>query len=517
MSAKKYKCLTLREKLKIIDEVNSGGKRKKDIAEEYGIPASTLSTILKQEELVRQRMVSGNLNNKRVRKSEFPEVEECLIKWFKQCRDHNVSVGGPILKEKAEHFAKSFGYNNFRASNGWLEKFKQRHDIVFRKVCGESASVDDSVCKNWKEELKTMLKDYDPKNIFNADETALYYQCLPDKTLTFKNEKCHGGKNSKVRATLLLASNMTGTEKLKPFMIGKYNKPRCFAGVKSFPFEYVANPKAWMNSTVFGQWLLKLDKQMKKEKRKILLFIDNCTAHNDIPELDAIKVQFLPANTTSKLQPLDQGIIKNFKTLYRKEVVKHILTSIEEEKNIVPINILQAMRMAKKSWENVTQQTIANCFKACGFVNEETEPEILTVTPDPVEDPIESEWNVIMAHCNMNNNTTFEDFVEVDNDVAVAGTLTDDEIVAAVADRDEAGADDDDGSGADDETGADELHFVTIKEARRAVETIHTFIEQSSDICDSVFSAIVAIENTIDIQSKRAMKQSRITDFFNSD
>lgn len=133
-------------------------------------------------------------------------------------------------------------------------------------MCGESASFDDNVCKNWKEELKTMLKDYDPKNIFNADETALYYQCLPDKTLTFKNEKCHGGKNSKVRATLLLASNMTGTEKLKPFMIGKYKKPRCFAGVKSFPFEYHANPKAWMNSYLFGQWLLKLDKQMKRRK-----------------------------------------------------------------------------------------------------------------------------------------------------------------------------------------------------------------------------------------------------------
>lgn len=45
--------------------------------------------------------------------------------------------------------------------------------------------------KNWKEELKTMLKDYNPKNIFNADETGLYYQCLPDKTLTLKKEKCY--------------------------------------------------------------------------------------------------------------------------------------------------------------------------------------------------------------------------------------------------------------------------------------------------------------------------------------
>lgn len=477
MSAKKYKCLTLGEKIKIIDEVKSGEKRKKDIAEEYGIPASTLSTILKQEDILRKRMVAGNLNHKRVRKSEFPEVEECLLKWFKQCRDQNISVGGPILKEKADAFAKSLGRDNFRASNGWLEKFKQRNDIVFRKVCGESASVDDNVCKDWKEELKTFLKDYEPKNIFNADETALYYQCLPDKTLTFKNEKCHGGKNSKVRATLLLASNMIGTEKLKPFMIGKYKKPRCFTGVKSFPFDYDANPKAWMNSKVFAQWLLKLDKQMKKEKRKIILFIDKCTA-------------------------------QNFKTLYRKEVVRHIVSNIEDEKVIVPINILQAMRMANKSWENVKQETIANCFKACGFVKEDTEPEIITPL-DPAEDvAIESKWNTVMAHLN-EHNTTFEDYVDVDSDVAVTGTLTDEEIAASVAERDdETGADDDDGN-------EQEIHFVTTKEARCAIETIRTFVEQSNDIGDYVFSAVVTIENTIDMQCNNALKQSRITDFFN--
>jgi transposase-like protein len=64
-------------KIKIIDSVKSGEKRKKDLAEEYGIPASTLSTILKQEDLVGQQIETGNLDHKRVRKSEFPELEEC--------------------------------------------------------------------------------------------------------------------------------------------------------------------------------------------------------------------------------------------------------------------------------------------------------------------------------------------------------------------------------------------------------------------------------------------------------
>jgi len=53
-------------------------------------------------------------------------------------------------------------------------------------------------------------------------------------------------------------------------------------------------------SELFAEWILRIDKQMKIQKRKILLFIDNYPAHNIIPNCQAIKVKFLPPNTTSK-------------------------------------------------------------------------------------------------------------------------------------------------------------------------------------------------------------------------
>lgn len=61
---------------------------------------------------------------------------------------------------------------------------------------------------------------------------------------------------------------------------------------------------------------------MKINRKKILLFIDNCAAHTDLPALANVKVMFLPANITSKLQPLDQGIIHTFKRFYRREVLR---------------------------------------------------------------------------------------------------------------------------------------------------------------------------------------------------
>lgn len=79
----------------------------KGILQKNMVPQSTLSTILKNQNSILQKS-SENLSHKRRRIVEFPDIEECLIKWFKQCRENNVSLGGLILKEKALFFAKFF-------------------------------------------------------------------------------------------------------------------------------------------------------------------------------------------------------------------------------------------------------------------------------------------------------------------------------------------------------------------------------------------------------------------------
>lgn len=55
------------------------------------------------------------------------------------------------------------------------------------------------------------------------------------------------GKKSKNRITVLVGSNMTGTEKLPLLVIGKSARPRCFKKAV-IPVGYAANKKAWMRS-----------------------------------------------------------------------------------------------------------------------------------------------------------------------------------------------------------------------------------------------------------------------------
>lgn len=178
----------------------------------------------------------------------------------------------------------------------------------------------------------------------------MFYKCLPNRSMCFHTELCHVGKCSLERVTILLAANVNGLEKLKPLMIGKSRKQHCFKNVKSFPMLYKANKKTWVTS-LFSECVCSLNEEMKKEKRKILLFIDNCNSQKDVPSLSHIRIEFLPPNTTSKLLPFSPNLINNFKTFYRQEIVITILDAMNKgrtSKITVHITITIANNGSKK-------------------------------------------------------------------------------------------------------------------------------------------------------------------------
>ena len=55
-------------------------------------------------------------------------------------RERNVSIGGHIIRKKALDFAKELNITDFKASEGWLDWWKNRHNVVFRKVSGKERS-----------------------------------------------------------------------------------------------------------------------------------------------------------------------------------------------------------------------------------------------------------------------------------------------------------------------------------------------------------------------------------------
>ncbi|XP_050335026.1 tigger transposable element-derived protein 4-like [Bactrocera neohumeralis] len=274
-----------------------------------------------------------------------------------------------MLMMKANEFGEAVGAN-FKCSSGWLDRFKKRHNICFGKICGESASVDQSVTNDWLlQTWPTISNNYSMDNIFNADETGIFYKMLPDKTHKMKGETCSGGKMSKERITAMICANASGTVKRKLLVIGKYNNPRCFKNVKTLPVDYCANNKSWMTSQTFTDYLKKWDCELIKAKTKILLLVDNCPAHPQV-HLHNIKLHFLPPNTTSVLQPMDQGLINSLKQSYRKQHLMKIMDLPEEANPTKAVNLLDAVNMLSVAWESVSKETIRNCFRHAGLVKD---------------------------------------------------------------------------------------------------------------------------------------------------
>ena len=99
--------------------------------------------------------------------------------------------------------------------------------------------------------------------------------------------------------------------------------------------------------------------------RKVLLLVDNCSAHpKHVEGLRNIELFFLSPNTTSKIQPYDAGIIRAFKMHYRRRFYRTLLEGYEIGiPNAEKINILDAMNLAISSWTiDIQASTIANRF-----------------------------------------------------------------------------------------------------------------------------------------------------------
>ncbi len=214
---------------------------------------------------------------------------------------------------------------------GWILNIK------YSVLSGESADVCQGDVDDWKLRLKDICQGYELKDIFNTDESGLLFRMIMTRSLVEKGDSCKGGKLSKERITFIPCTSALG-EKLKLLVIGKSKNPRCFKGYTkdNLGVFYESNQKAWMTNAIFEPWLKKLNNKMALQHRKILLLMDNCSSHS-APKLSNVKIVFFPPNTTSKLQPMDAGIIQTVKLLYRKKLLGHLIFKMEDATNATEI------------------------------------------------------------------------------------------------------------------------------------------------------------------------------------
>ena len=178
-----------------------------------------------------------------------------------------------------------------------------------------------------------------------------------------------GRKRSKERITASFCVNMEG-EFEETLVVGRTEKPRCFenASMTNLPVHWKHNKKAWMTIDIFDAWLKRFDRKMRAKGR---LLVDNASSHDKDLHLTNINLQFLPSNSTSRLQPLDQGIIKAIKAHYRKRLMEAALVCLDQGKYksevVKSVTVLDACYWLASAVKSVKKTTVKKCFAMSGF------------------------------------------------------------------------------------------------------------------------------------------------------
>ncbi|XP_014679538.1 PREDICTED: jerky protein homolog-like [Priapulus caudatus] len=386
--------LKVEQKLDIIRRLENGATQAR-IAEEFGIGTSTVSDIFKQRDtlkkFVSETAVFEVAAKRKVMRSAINEaVDQATYCWFLQQRASNTPLSGEFIKAQALKFNKiclrdgTGGNPDFKASCGWLQKFKERHGIRGRSVQGEILSTNPHAVDLFLNQLEEIIADGElsREQIYNCNETGLYFKVLPHRTLVGPREKtAPGSKKSKDRLTLLATFNATGTHKLPLLLIGKSKKPKCFKNVNmaALPVTYKNQKNACMDSDIFNQWFkhyfvlaVRRHLTLKGLPAKAILLIDNSHLHPYAGEMTSedgqIRCVFLPPNTAPLLQPIYQGILETTKRIYRKNLVKKILSEPDNSSEgilnfIKSLTIKDAVYMSAEAWNAVKANTISKCWR----------------------------------------------------------------------------------------------------------------------------------------------------------
>ncbi|GFV39016.1 tigger transposable element-derived protein 1 [Trichonephila clavipes] len=348
--------ISLETKLAILDRLGKG-ERSTAIGKHFNLGESTVRAIKKNEAAIRKSVISGTrLSTKFAsyrRDVLLERTERAIAIWIEEQVQRRIPVSGYLIQEKALQFYKSMKQSEpststslagkeFSASKGWLTGFLKRNALHNIKITGESATADEGAPKIFPEELAKIIEDgdYSADQVFNADEIGLYWKKLPNRTYIAKDEKTASGhKASKDRVTLLFCSNASGDRMLKPLLINKSLRPRALKA-----------------------------------------------SH---PQLEHPNVQlvFHPPNTTSLIQPLDQGIIATFKKYYIKTTYKFILNKLENESLTVKdvwkqFSIFDCLIHVASASAQIRPRTLNACWKkiwtACVTDNTTTQTSTLS-------------------------------------------------------------------------------------------------------------------------------------------
>lgn len=182
---------TLAQRIEVLDWYHANGKNQSKTAKHFEaifpnlmIKQPLVSAWVKDEKKWRDDMEhsrdSHSSNVKRARQTQHPEVTEMMDLWVLAAMADKINLTGEVLRQKWSTFADMVGIpeeDHLNLSDGWLTRFKARHNLKEIKCHGDAGSAIPSTVEVERKIMKEFIKKskYELRDIFNMDETGLFY------------------------------------------------------------------------------------------------------------------------------------------------------------------------------------------------------------------------------------------------------------------------------------------------------------------------------------------------------
>jgi hypothetical protein len=238
-----------------LSKTNPSSKRA--LACEYDVSEGAIRKVWEKRDSILERsaLLSKKAKQKTFRASvgRFTELEDMLYIWIDNMRRARLLVLPSLAIAKAKNIAStlSISDSDFKASWQWLNRFRTRRGLQKMLLHGEGAEVDknDPELLSALEELYSIITQYDPENVYNMDETGLFFRLLPRYSILMPNEdisNTRGKKKAKNCVSLIVCTNASRTLKIPCVMIGKPKEPACIKD-RHWLVPYFNQAKAWMD------------------------------------------------------------------------------------------------------------------------------------------------------------------------------------------------------------------------------------------------------------------------------
>lgn len=368
--------ISLSTKLAIINDSLHKKITQRQLALKYRISLGAINRILRFKDAILKFKNTPEIIQKktyRFRTPKYPQIEEYLWQWIWQCKQRNIFIDGNCLKCKALELAETWNLPDFKASNGWLEKFKSRFNSL---ACDkfEDASLKEYFSAEFLKESSETLKQYEARDVFCAYESGIFWRGKQPANAATHLKSCADGSFAESRLTLLMCCNALG-EKEPLFFVGNGDEkvedghiPRQKSSATLFAefgggggggqhFFFASQPQSWFTPEIFDAWLTAFNARMAARSRHVLLLLEGLLLHPTNVALSHTKILYISSKSTWA-HPFATGIARAVKRNYFCSLTQ----SPHSAAASFPLNLADAISRLIFCWNATSCDVIKKSF-----------------------------------------------------------------------------------------------------------------------------------------------------------